>query len=85
MNKTLGKLTSKEVPAFNYQAEDAIATARKVEVLGADGEYMMMGYPFHTQQFTKDAYILTLIDRILNNAYAGFNARKFRKCTISCS
>lgn len=71
VNKTLGKLASKEVPAFNYQAEDAIATARKVEVLGADGEYMMMGYPFHTQPFTKDAYILTLIDRILNNAYAG--------------
>lgn len=71
INKTMGKLQSKEVPAFKFEPEDAITSARKVDVLGADGEYVMMAYPFATKPFTKDAYILTLIDRILNNAYAG--------------
>lgn len=71
INNTMGKLTSKEVPVFHYQPEDAITTARKVDVLGADGEYMMMAYAFHAQPFTKESYILTLIDLILSNAYAG--------------
>jgi predicted Zn-dependent peptidase len=71
IDKTMGKLASKEIPAFHFEPEDAITAARKTDVLGADGEYVMMAYPFNAQPFTKDAYILTLIDRILNNAYAG--------------
>ncbi len=71
INKSFGKLQSKALPDFKYEVEDPITTLRKAEVFGADGEYIMLTYPFHASPFTKKAYILNMIDQILNNAYAG--------------
>jgi len=71
INKTLGNLSSKTIPDFTYETEEAMTAPRNSTVYGSDGEFLMMGYPLNIKPFTKDAYILTMVDRILNNAYAG--------------
>ena len=71
INKTFGNLDSKVIPQFSYEQEDPMTAPRSSTVYGADGEFLMMGYPLNIKPFTKDAYMLTMVDRILNNAYAG--------------
>lgn len=71
VNKTMGQLKAKPFPDFTYQPETAISEPKTENVYGPDAEALLIGYRFDVKPYTKESYVLTMADQILNNAYAG--------------
>ena len=71
VNKTMGQLKAKPFPEFTYQPETPITEPRIENIYGAEAEVLIMGYRFDAHPYTKESYVLTMVDKILNNAYAG--------------
>ncbi|MCX6181793.1 MAG: insulinase family protein [Bacteroidetes bacterium] len=71
VNKTMGQLKAKPFPEFTYQPEAPITTPTIENIYGAEAEVFIMGYRFDAHPYTKESYVLTMVDQILNNAYAG--------------
>ncbi|MEI6122005.1 MAG: insulinase family protein [Bacteroidota bacterium] len=70
IDKTFGKLKSKEIPTFNPPVESPIEKPIVKEVMGPEAEMMMFGYRFPGAG-SDDVKMLTLISMILNNSTAG--------------
>ncbi|MFM7024297.1 MAG: M16 family metallopeptidase [Flavobacteriales bacterium] len=71
VDKTMGQLKAKPFPEFSCEPEAPITEPRIENVYGADAEIMILGYRFNAQPYTKESHMLTMVDQILNNAYAG--------------
>jgi len=71
VNNTMGKLKAKPLPEFHYTPEIAITSPRIENVFGPAAEVFIMGFRFNVHPYTKESYLLTTVDQILNNAYAG--------------
>ncbi len=71
VNNTMGQLKAKPIPGFSYQPEVPITEPKTETIYGAAAEVLLMGYRFDAKPYTKESYLLTMVDQILNNAYAG--------------
>ncbi|NQY08145.1 MAG: insulinase family protein [Flavobacteriales bacterium] len=70
IDKNFGSLKRKKKPAFTFKPEEPITSPIEMEVFGPAEEFLIMGYRFGGIH-SKDALMLGLIQRILNNGQAG--------------